>query len=162
VTQVIVVVVVAVVLPTVETALTVDDVLVTVLVAVCVVVGPVEMAVLFDVEVAVTVESDSVTVLSGLVVTLVTVVVVVPPLTVWVFVLVFVTVFVLVTLHLRVKWLRVPLTLWRRHFAGTELGPPPAERATPTGTSSTTATTRSPSERIMEARFTAASRLSSM
>ncbi len=67
----------------------------------------------------------------------------VPPLTLTVRRFVLVTVFDLVTLHLRVKWLRVPLTLYGRHFAGTALDPSPAERATPTGTSITTVSTRS-------------------
>jgi hypothetical protein len=124
---------------------------VTVVVAV---VFAVEVTVLFEVEVAVLVEFGSVTVLSGSVVREVIVTVLVLP-TVCVFVLCFVTVFVLVTLHRRVKWLRVPGTRCLRHFAGTVLGPLPAERATPTGTSSTTVATRTPNERMTEARFMA-------
>lgn len=118
-------------------------------------VDAVEVAVLVGVEVVVTVEFGSVTVLSGSVVTVVVVTVVVPPLTFWVRVVVLWTVFVRVTLHRRVKWLRVCLTLNGRHFAGTALDPSPAERATPTGTSMTTARTASPSERMSEAGFTA-------
>lgn len=138
----------------VETVST-PEVVVVLAVAVDVDVDAVEVTVLFEVVVAVDVEFGSVTVLSGLVVTLVIVTVVVAPLTLTVFVVVFVLVFVLVTLHLRVKWLRVPLTLKGRHFAGTALDPSPADSATPTGTSITTARTRTPSERMTERRFMA-------
>jgi hypothetical protein len=126
---------------------------VVVLLTVAVNVEAVRVTVLFDVVVDTVVEFAPVTVVSGSVVTVVVVTVVVPPLIVLVTVIVLWTVVVLVTLHRRVKWLRVPLTRWRRHLAGTVLGPLPAERATPTGTSSTTARTARPNERMTEARF---------
>jgi hypothetical protein len=128
---------------------------VVVVVAVSVFVAAVDVLVLVGVEVTVLVVFDSLTVLSGSVVTCVIVVVVVPPLTRCVVVLCFVTVVVLVTLHRRVKWFRVPGTRCRRHLAGTVLGPLPAERATPTGTSSTTVATRTPNDRIRELRLMA-------
>jgi hypothetical protein len=153
--QVVVVLVVVVAVPTIEAVVSVPDVVVVLTVAVEVTVEPVAVAVLVGVVVDVTVEFDLVTVLSGSVVTRVIVVVVVPPLTRCVVVLCFVTVVVLVTLHRRVKWFRVPGTRCRRHLAGTVLGPLPAERATPTGTSSTTVATRTPNDRIRELRLMA-------
>jgi hypothetical protein len=155
--QVVVAEVLDVAVATIEAVVSVPEVVVVLTVDVDVDVGAVEVTVLVGVEVVVTVEFGSVTVLTGSVVTLRSVVVVVPPLTVLVVVLRFVTVVVLVTLHRRVKWLRVPGTLCLRHFAGTVLGPLPAERATPTGTSSTTVATRTPNERMKEVRFTALS-----
>lgn len=121
---------------------------------VVVVADPVDVTVEFEVEVAVAVEAGSVTVLSGWVVVVVMVVVVVPPLTCSVVVTVVTTVFFFVTLHRCLNRVPFPLTSLERHFAGTVLGPAAAEKATPTGTSSTIETIVSPKARMREERFT--------